>query len=82
VIKMLAQLHGRRTLFLGLTRENTARLHGNEPIAVDVQALLAQVPESDAVQDVIIFAGEDLKQVHGQLKPFFPDLPPFEEPTP
>lgn len=78
MLKVLTTVNNRRTLFLGLDRENTNRLHGGKPIAVDVQALAATV--DGEVQDVVLFAGETLADVHAELSQFVP-LPPLEEPT-
>lgn len=69
MIKMVATVNNRRTLFLGLSRENTTRLHDDQPIAVDVQALLALLPVDD-VQDVVIFAGETEESMADQLRQY------------
>ena len=79
MLKVVAEVNNRRTLFVGLSRENTVRMHRGQPIAVDVQALLAQVKEVGDVQDIIIFAGESDRDVHATLAEYLP-LPPFSEP--
>lgn len=79
MLKVLATVNNRRTLFLGLDRVNTARLHEGKPIHVDAQALAATA--EGPVQDVVLFAGETTAEIHAELSQYLP-LPPFQEPTP
>jgi hypothetical protein len=76
MLQVLTTVNNRTTLLLGLDRENTARLHDGQPIVVDAQALLAQV-DSDRVQDVAIFAGETLADLHRDLSEYLPLPPPL-----
>jgi hypothetical protein len=78
VIRAVATVNNRCTMFVGLDRNNTTMLHEGHPIAIDVQAIMAQVP-ADQVQDLVIFAGETLKAAHEELGEYLP-LPPFDQP--
>lgn len=79
MLKVVATVNNRRTLFLGLDRENSNRLHEGKPIVVDLQAL---APVGDGrLQDLVLCAGQTLAEVHAELSQFLP-LPPWEgEPT-
>ena len=81
MIKMIATINNRRTLFLGLERTNTDRLHDDQPIPIDLQAMLATTDVPD-VQDIVLLAGETLAEVYAQLAEGIPGLPPFQEPVP
>lgn len=72
MLKVVAMVNNRRTLFCGLDRENTKRLHAGQPIAIDAQAV-AGAP----VLDVVLFAGETLEDCHAELGKYIelPDLP-------
>lgn len=78
VLKIVATINNRRTLILGLSRENTTRLHDNKPIAVDVQALTAALSEGP-VQDIFICAGETERDLHMEWSGLIPNLPSYEE---
>lgn len=80
MIKAVAHINNRATLILGLDRRNTDSIHAAKPIVVDLQAILQGSPNTEAVQDIVIVAGETLQQVHADLARFLP-LPPYEEPT-
>jgi hypothetical protein len=69
MIKVVGIINNRRTLILGLSRENTTRLHKNQPIAVDVQALLTPTDILD-IQDIIVFAGETEESMATQLRKY------------
>lgn len=59
MIKALGTINNRRTLILGLSRENTNRMHKDMPIVVDLQAFLQTADiAKDPIQDIVIFAGE------------------------
>ena len=75
MLKIVATVNNRQTLFLGLDRENTTRLHEGKPIAVDVQAL-NQTSRGGPVQDVMLCAGETLEDIHRELGQYLP-LPPM-----
>ena len=78
MIKLLTVLNNRRTLMLGLSRANTERLHDDQPIAVDLQALLLMAGHGTAfpdVQDVVIFAGETEGEMKQTLEKHFGRLP-------
>lgn len=79
MLKAIATLNNRRTLFLGLQRENTKRLHDDKPIVIDLQALLAG---DDPIQDIVIYAAETHRGLHDQLTSLGLPMPPFVEPTP
>lgn len=79
MLKILATVNNRRTLFLGLDRTNTDRLHEGKPIPVDAQALAATTP-GGPVQDIVLLAGETQAEIHAELSKHLP-LPPFQEPT-
>lgn len=78
MLKIVATINNRQTLFLGLDRENTARLHEGEPIAVDIQALV-HGSNGVPIQDIVLCAGETLADLHRDLSQFLP-LPPMEQP--
>lgn len=78
MIRLVAEIHNRRTMLLGLDRENTSRLHAGKPIVVDLQAMSSNV-EGD-LQDLVLCAGETLGDIHDELSRYIPGLPPFEEP--
>lgn len=80
MLKAMAQINGRKTLILGLERANMERLIADQPIAIDVQALLQATPSIDEVQDIWLVGGETLADVHADLAKGLP-MPPFEEPT-
>jgi hypothetical protein len=69
MIKVVGIINNRRTLILGLSRENTTRLHKDQPIAVDVQALLTPTDILD-IQDIIVFAGETEESMATQLRKY------------
>lgn len=71
MLKAMALVNNRRTLFLGLSRENTRRLHEGLPIAVDAQAL-AQMAQGEPVQDIVLFAGETEEACAAELAQYFP----------
>ena len=77
MLKAVATVNNRRTLFLGLDRTNTERLHGDQPIVIDVQALLAGGPYTD-VQDLVITAHETLADAHAAWSELMP-LPPYRD---
>jgi hypothetical protein len=72
MLKVGATVNNRRTLFLGLDRTNTTRLHAGEPIAVDVQALAVGV--GGPFQDVVLFAGETLEDMATELDKYVPGV--------
>lgn len=76
MLKVVTTVNNRRTLFLGLDRENTTRLHEGKPIAVDVQALMAQAKDAGPVQDIVIVAAETVELIHRELSRYLP-LPPL-----
>jgi len=82
VLKLYAVINNRHTLMLGLSRENTKRLHDDKPIVVDLQALLQQATEDGPIQDIVLYAGETDREIHEAVASFIPDVPPFVEPTP
>lgn len=75
MLKIVASVNNRETLFLGLDRENTTRLHEGKPIVVDAQALTAQLKHGP-IQDVVLCAGETLDDIHAELSQYIP-LPPM-----
>lgn len=77
MLKIVATVNNRQTLFLGLDRENTTRLHEGKPIAVDAQALTQQ-SQGGPVQDIVLCAGETLDDLHKELGQFLP-LPPMKQ---
>lgn len=77
MLKIVATVNNRQTLFLGLDRRNTTALHAGKPIAVDAQALLAQSKDGGPVQDIVICAGETLEDIHRELGQYLP-LPPMK----
>lgn len=77
MIKIVSTVNNRQTLFLGLDRANTTRLHEGQPIVFDAQVLLRGLDEP--VQDIVICAGETLEELHGELSKYLP-LPPFTTP--
>jgi hypothetical protein len=81
MLKIVAEVNNRQTLFLGMSRLTTAKLHMGQPIPIDIQAL-AQTSGGKPIQDVILCAGDTDKDVYDELKKYMPQLPPFVEPTP
>lgn len=81
MIKVIAVLHNRRTLILGLDRVNTQRIHADQPIVLDLQALVQSIGHGldGPVQDIIVIGGETLEDVYTQLHEVLPTLPPFAE---
>lgn len=63
------------TLFLGLERENTNRLHDNKPIVID----MAELPK--AFDRIVILGGETLADVYDDLRAIGLPLPE-ETPSP
>lgn len=78
MLKVVATVNNRQTLFLGLDRQNTKRLHAGEPIHFDLQALTAQIAD---VQDVVICAGETVAEIHAELSQYLPLPEPPLRPT-
>lgn len=78
MLRVVANINNRRTLFLGLDRNNTDNLHVDQPIVVDYQALM-QTSGGQPVQDIVIFAEETLEQVHQNLLDAGLPLPPYAE---
>lgn len=76
--KAYALVNNRRTLFLGLTRKNTERLHEDKPIHIDLQAMLATSTLDGPVQDLVITAGETERDTYEMWSQFLP-LPPYVE---
>lgn len=78
MLKIVANLDGRATLFLGIDRENTSRLHADMPIKVNAEELL-EPTGMDQVQDVVLIAGETMADILDQLRraglPLPDDLP-------
>lgn len=79
MIKMIATLGGKKTLFLGLERLNTEKMHDGKPIRVDVAELIEGFEDKDAFDEVIVWAGETLEDAYNELREAIPDLPPYEE---
>lgn len=79
MLKVVSLVNNRRTLFLGLSRENTMRLHDDQPIAIDLQAMTAGM---DPVQDVVIYAAENSRDLHDKLAAAGLEMPPYVEPQP
>lgn len=81
MLKVVVDISNRRTLFLGLERNNTERIHKDEPIVIDLQALTAQM--DGPVQDLVIVAAETPREVHAMLSVHFHrigvELPPYKE---
>jgi hypothetical protein len=73
VLKILTQVNNRTTLILGLSRDNTSRLHQGQPIPVNVQAL-TQTGRTGPVQDVIICAGETEDALTDELAQYLPGI--------
>jgi ABC-type Fe3+-citrate transport system substrate-binding protein len=69
MIKAAATFGKKKVLILGLSRENTERLHNGEPIKVDLEALGLVGP------DVILFAGETEEEMKAELENQFGKLP-------
>ena len=74
VLRVVATVNNRRTLFLGLSRENTRRLHQNEPIPVDAQALAQTSLLDGPIQDVVLFAGETEDACAEELGRWLPEV--------
>lgn len=81
MIKLYAEINNRRTLILGLSRMNSAKLHNGQPIAIDVQALTQATEGSRPPQDIIICAGDTEEAIYIELREHMPQLPPIEEIT-
>lgn len=81
MLKIVAVVNNRRTLFLGLARTNTERLHDDQPIVVDSQAIGGIEVDGFPcpIQDIVLLAGESLADVHAQLIAAGLPLPPFED---
>lgn len=75
MIRVVATVNNRITLFLGIDRENTERMLAGSPITCDAQALATNSP--GPIQDIVIYAGETLEAAHTQLAQYLP-LPPYE----
>ena len=82
MLKAIATIGNRRTLIIGLERENWNRINADMPIALNVRELLADSPNTDAIDDIWLIGGETLADVHAQLKVVIPTMPDYEEPTP
>lgn len=78
MLKIVAVVNNRKTLFLGLSKVNTSRLLDGKPSVIDVQALVAG---AEPVQDIVLCAGETDKVVYDELAQYI-DLPPYREPRP
>lgn len=76
MLRVVVTINNRRTLFLGLDRANTKRLHNGQPIVTDIQALGST--ESDPIQDIVLCADETLGDLHTKLSKYLP-LPPIEK---
>lgn len=79
MIKAVAGGKDKPVVFLGLTRENTDRLHGNEPIPVRLREIHADLPDVT----VVLLAGEDDAELQEDLRALGgPPGPPPTPPTP
>lgn len=78
MLKIVSKVNNRNTLFLGLDRTNTTRLHEGKPIVIDAQALVGGGPR---IQDIVLCAAETLEELHAELSKHLP-LPAFVEPDP
>lgn len=78
MLKIVAKVNNRSTLFLGLDRTNTTRLHEGKPIVLDAQALVGGGPR---IQDIVLCAGETLEEIHAELSKHM-TLPAYVEPEP
>lgn len=67
MLKIVANVGGRATLFLGIDRANTERLHADMPIKVNAEELL-EPTSMDKVQDVVLVAGETVADLIDQLR--------------
>lgn len=76
MLRIVATVNNRQTLFLGLDRTNTDRMHQGDPVVVDLQALTANIEQP--VQDIVLCADETLADIHADLSRFLP-LPPLED---
>jgi hypothetical protein len=74
MLKVIATVNNRRTLFLGLSRENTRRLHKGQPIPVDAQALTQGALLDGPIQDVVLFAGETEDACAEELGQWLPEV--------
>lgn len=79
MLKIVATVNNRKTLFLGLDRANTTRLHLGKPIVVDAQALIPT--GTGQVQDIVLCAAETAAELHAELSRYMP-LPPYVETGP
>lgn len=79
MIKVVIQMGKSRTLFIGLDRTNTDRLHNDEPIMLHLGDLLKKAKLVE-VDEIVIFADETLDAAYHQLDTHIPGvLPPFQE---
>lgn len=76
MIKAVAGSKDRPVVFLGLTRDNTDRLHTNQPIAVSLRALHPDLPDLE----VVLMAGETEADITEDLRAL--GGPPTPPPTP
>lgn len=74
-IKAIARVNNRTTLFVGLSRANTTRLHEDQPIPIDLKAMLQLTPNVDEIEDLVIFAEEDEDAMLVRLRSIGLDIP-------
>lgn len=74
MLKIGVTVNNRRTLFLGLDRNNTDRLHRDQPIPVDIQALAQGGDLDGPFQDVVLVAGETLSEIATTLDRYIPGV--------
>jgi hypothetical protein len=79
VIQSVAGPVDKPVVFLGLTRENTDRMHTDQPIRVRLRELHPDLPDVT----VVLHAGETDRDLRRQLQMVSgPPTPPPEPPTP
>jgi hypothetical protein len=72
VIKAVATTRdGRTAVFLGLSRENTDRLHDNKPMVVRLRELHPALPDLD----IVLLAGETEVDIREDLRVLGPARP-------
>jgi hypothetical protein len=67
MIKVIAQINNRKTLILGIARDNVDLMMTDHPMIIDLQALQQEAKMWEPIQDIIIIADETLEALHAQL---------------
>lgn len=78
MLKIVTTINNRRTAIFAFERVNLERLLADQPVLIDMQALVQHADYDEPIQDIVIMAEETMQDVHRRLTNVGLPLPAFE----